>query len=300
MTRRGFVMPIVLVLAITIGLLASVILAQAAQRSAIVRDQLEAYHASHRDRGVKELAAAWLIYSSNQDLRNLVGGDRGGGEAFTVDVGRDAVVSVRIEPAQGTARINPIGLNVSDGRAAREVETILRERFGEAGMRARTRELGPVVVDVTQTPNEVLVALAQAALAGIEPITAEEAGRFVAEVRRRETDAGIDAGDVRAAGEAIGLRENASDRLAALFGSDPTLWRVTAIWEERDPVRPWRDRRDEYTGLIDLSSQARSGFAAQHPRELFLQWELVEPSGTGIDGADGYTDPGARRGGPGA
>lgn len=293
MSRRAFVMPIVMLLALIVGLLSSIILARAAQRSGVVRDQLEGYRASHRDRGVKELVGAWLMYSASQDLVAMTGGGPAGGEAFTVRIGRDETVSVRIEPAQTRARINPIGLNVSDGRLAREVEAILRERFGEAGLRQRTRTVGPATIDAARAQDDVLEAFAQAALADIEPIDAETAGRFVSQLRRLETEAGIDASNVRTAGDAIGLKANARDRLAMLLGTTPTMWRITATWVGKDPARPAFDRREVFEGLINISGQTQSGFGAQHPRELFLEWGRA-------DDADGYTETGVFAGRPGA
>ncbi|MEM7623777.1 MAG: hypothetical protein AAF235_11320 [Planctomycetota bacterium] len=285
MTRRAFVMPVVMLLALIIGLLSSIVLARAGQRSAVVRDQLESYRSSHRDRGVKELAAAWLMYSSTQDLFAMTGStgtsasiDQGG-DAFTVNIGRDTTVTVRIEPAQSTARINPIGLNVSDGRAARETERILRERFGEAGLQTRTRDAGPVAIDILRATDDVAEAFAEAALIGIEPITPETAGRFVSELRQLEANSGFDAADVRSAADAVGLGDNAGDRLAMLLTADPTLWRVTATWDERNPTQPSRDRRDVYVGLINLDDDAQTAFGAQHPRELFLEWGMVNEQG---------------------
>lgn len=296
MSRRGFVMPIVMLLALIIGILSSVVLARAAQRSGIVRDQLNAYTASHRDRGVKEIAAAWLMYSAAQDLNEMTGGGPDGGEAFTVAIGRTTTVTVRLEPAQNTARINPIGLNVSDGRAAREAETILRERFGEAGLRSRSRSVGPVALDTMRATDDVLEAVAQATLEGIDPIDAEQAARFVTQLRREDNGTRMNPAMVLRAADTIGLQANASDRLASVLGTTPTLWRVTAVWDERDPTRPQLDRRDVYTGIINLTAETQSDFGAQHPKELFLEWGLVD----GTDDTTGYTGAGGTRGRPGA
>ncbi|MEL6796789.1 MAG: hypothetical protein AAFO89_08180 [Planctomycetota bacterium] len=286
MTRRGFVMPIVMLLALIIGLLSSVVLARAAQRSTVVNDQLLSYQASHRDRGVKELAAAWLMYSSNQDLFAMTGDTGGstrtqnGGEAFTVNIGRNTTVTVRIEPAQSTARVNPIGLNAADGRAARATERILRERFGEAGLRTRTREVGPMTLDAVRAADDVVAAFVEGALAGVEPVDPDGAARFVSELRSRELNGGFDAADVRDAGESVGLNEAAADRLALLLTPDPTLWRVSAVWLERNPARPDLERREVYEGLINLDDDAQSAFGAQHARELFLEWAMTD-DGTG-------------------
>jgi hypothetical protein len=296
MSRRGFVMPIVMLLALIIGLLSSVVLARAAQRSTIVRDQLAAYTASHRDRGVKELAAAWLMYSYTQDLEAMTGGGPDGGDAFTVTIGRTTTVNVRIEPAQRTARINPIGLNADDGRLARETETILRERFGEIGLRGRTREVGPVALDAFGATDDVLAAVAQATLEGIDPIDDDTADRFVRQLRREDNGTRINPAMVLRAVDNLGLQADARDRLAAVLGTTPTLWRVTAEWNERDPARPALARREVYTGLINLTSQTRSNFGAQHPKELFLEWDMID----GADDPTGYTDPAGGRGRPGA
>ncbi|MEO0610813.1 MAG: hypothetical protein AAFZ67_10300, partial [Planctomycetota bacterium] len=283
-------MPIVMLLALIIGLLSSVVLARAGQRSTTVRDQLASYQSSHRDRGVKELAAAWLMYTSNQDLFAMTGADggpvssrgaRSGGDAFTVNIGRDTRVDVRIEPAQATARINPIGLDAADGLAARATERILRDRFGEAGLRTRTREVGPVTIDAIRAADDVLAALVEGTLAATDAVDAEGASRFVSALRRSEANGGFDAADVREAGDAAGFSEAAADRLAVLLTPDPTLWRVTATWLERDPARPGRDRREVYTGLINLDRQSQSAFGAQHPRELFLEWAMTDESARG-------------------
>lgn len=293
MKRRAFVMPIVMLLAIIIGVIASVVLSRAAQRSAVVRDQLDAYSASHRDRGVKELVGAWLMYSASQDLLEMTGGGSAGGDAFSVRIGRDATLDVRLEPAQTTARINPIGLNTSDGRAARAVERILRERYGSAGLESRTREVGPVAIDAARADDDVLRAFVEAALVDIQPIDSETAGRLVSRLRQLEDEDGIDASAVRTASDAVGLEANARDRLAMLLGVRPSLWRVTATWTDRDAGSLAAVNREVYVGLMNLTDQSQMSFGAQHPRELFLEWGRA-------DRPDGYTETVVVAGRPGA
>ncbi len=279
MTRRGFVMPIVMLLSIVIGLLSGIMLSRAGQRSVIVREQLTGYTASHRDRGIKEMAAAWLKYTADQNLTEMTGGGPSGGEAFTMRIGRNETITVRFEPAQARARINPIGLNVADARAARQTETILRERFGEQGLSMRTREVGPAALDTMLAADEVVAAVAESVLG--DPALA---GRFVSELRQQDATDVIDAPTVRLAAQNVGIDDERTDRLAMLFGVEPTLWRVRARWVSRDPLQRSPDRVEVYEGLVNLSGNAEIGFGTQHPSELFLEWGRIEE-------AEGYTGP---------
>lgn len=277
-SRRGFVMPIIMLLTLVIGLLVGVVMSRSGQRTVIVREQLDAYSTSHRERGVKEMVAAWLKYSAEQDLLSMTGGGLSGGEAFTAQLGRHDSITVRVEPAQSTARINPIGLNTSDGLAARRVEAILRERFGERGLRSRTRTVGPASIDANRASDDVAAALAEAVLE-----SREAADRFVGALRQIETIDGLNAADVRNAAQSVNIDENQADRLSMLFGARPTLWRVRATWVGRDPLQSRPDRRVVYEGLVSLETGDRASFGAQHPSELFLEWGRA-------DEADGYTD----------
>lgn len=274
MTRRGFVMPIVLMLSLAIGILAGMVLSRAGERATVVRDQLAGYRDSHHERGIKEIAAAWLAYSADQDAEDLAGGPNGG-EAFTARINLDESVTFELRPAQATARINPIGLNVSDGLAARRVESILRERFGEQGLRTRTREYGPAAIDTERAPDDVVAALAETVLEDPRLAT-----RFVSQLRQQDTTNGMDAATVRNAATAVGIEDEPADRLSMLFGVEPTLWRVRAVWQNRDPTAPAGRRRAVFEGVVQITPG--TGFETQHANEMFLEWGRV-------DEAAGYT-----------
>ncbi|MEO1583223.1 MAG: hypothetical protein AAFR96_01470 [Planctomycetota bacterium] len=292
MTRRdrGFVMPVVMLLSLVVGLVAGVVLSRSAQRSLIVRDQLDAYTASHRERGVREMIAAWLKYSYEQDLIEMTGGSEAGGEAFSVSVGRTWQIRVRLIPAQRTARVDPIGLDAEESAIARSTGALLSERFGPAGLSSRTRPAGPIAIDTRRADDDVVEAVAAAALSDRDLAEA-----FVREIRRSDAGRDINRADVNRAAADAGIPEDQHEMLQQLFGEPATLWEVQAVLEPTrsalatDPSLG--DARQAFEGLIDLPSGLGSSFGAQHPSELFLAWRRInrdEPAGGYTPAAGGF------------
>jgi hypothetical protein len=273
MTGRGFVMPVVVLLGLAGGLIVAVAMERSSQRQTIVRRQLAEYRESHRQRGVREIVATWLRYSHEQDLAELSGGEDGGG-VFSIDLGAGSSLRVSIAPAHNTARIGAIGLSRDDGAAADRAEAILRERVGQAGLRSRTRTVGPVSVHVDSAPEEVL----RAVIAGVieEPDQAEEFASSLLGAVRLEDE--FDPSMINAAGDEAGLEPEARARLTGVLLAGPTLWRVRAEWHA--PPLPGRraSLTEAFEGLVDLSPEAFRVRGSGHSSELFLSWErLADP-----------------------
>lgn len=268
MTGRGFVMPVVVLLGLAGGLIVAVALERSSQRQTIVRRQLEEYRESHRQRGVREIVATWLRYSHEQDVAELSGGEDGGG-AFSIDLGGGSSLRVSLRPAHGTARIGAVGLSQADGAAADRTEAELRELVGEAGLRTRTRGVGPLSVDVDSTPVDVLRAVIAGAIE--EPELAEGFSSSLLDlmVMRGEFDPSM----ISIAGMEAGLEAEARARLTEVLLAGPTLWLVRAEWHERSAPGRRASLSEVFEGLVDLSPEAFRVRGSGHSSELFLSWD---------------------------
>ena len=104
MSPRGFAMPVVIVLAMVVAIMAALMLErQAAQRLAVQR-QLNQYRDHHFQRGVREVVGAWTDTLGGQPIEKMVDID---GHALDIAMADSGWLSVYLYDGQGSTLSDP-------------------------------------------------------------------------------------------------------------------------------------------------------------------------------------------------
>lgn len=153
-SRRGFAMPMVIILALVAGILATVVLErQAAQRQTYSR-QLNGYSDTHFERGVREVVGQWTDSLIGQPIDKLLGSD---GHAMDIERPDGSMVAIYLFDGQSSVLTELAGLSESDAVDALGILQELESR-GKADP-GWVRPVGPVRVCVSSAPAEVLDAV---------------------------------------------------------------------------------------------------------------------------------------------
>ena len=269
--RRGFVLPVVILLIIVVGALTSIMLQRHMARAKTVERQLRAYQEHHGARSLQAVVEAWLKTPSAQprEIASMLDED---GLAFSVSPGDGTTINVHLFPGQGTLLTRVAALRDEDRASAELSVQLLRGLVRrEDEYRIRTRSAGPPSVDVNTASPEVLMAVVQGVLN-------DSPGA------RRYESALLDA---TLAGEGVSLQSMSNIATEANIESEQrsALSRFLTVSPEL-----WRFRIDmfgsptlgspllsQYTGLLLLGSSTSPGGNSFEQPPPFLSWESVNP-----------------------
>lgn len=264
MNRRGFAMPIVIVLALVAGILAAVVLERQAMQRRVVARELESYRSGHFERGVREVVGQWTDTLVGESIQNLLDED---GHALDIERPDGSMVSIYLFDGQGTALSEPLGTSEQESRDA---EGILTEMERILGRRSPTgeffRPVGSPAVSVLSAPREVLEAIGAYARGG------RSARRFAdslmdarrdGEVTEAEVNTAFSAGDLSAEERAIARR---------LLVLQPELWNtVVDVWVPTGKGSGELVAR--YGGRFQAPGQAAQRGSVMVSMGKFLSWE---------------------------
>jgi hypothetical protein len=273
--RRGFAMPIVLVVALLVGIVAAVMLERQGAQRLSVRRQLNQYRDHHFERGVREVVGAWTDLLSGQPIDKLVEAD---GHALDVAMTDGSWLSVYVFDGQGTMLTEPTGLNEEERQdAAGLAEQLLILSAGNPDPRW-LRPAGPVKISAVSAATEVLTAVGNYASGG------GRAGRRLAEsiIDARQRGELTDA-DLQTAASAAGLDAEARQVLSRVLVPKPDLWLMVI-----DVYPAPAERRSEgplarYSGLF-MPPGVSGGRQSVSLQSLgkFLTWEELPLEQAGV------------------
>jgi hypothetical protein len=163
--RRAFVMPVVILLVIMVGAVASIMLQRHVARAKTIQRQIQAYQEHHGVRSLQAVVEAWRKSPTAQprDIAEMLEPD---GLAFTVDPGDNTSIQVYLFPGQETMLRRVGGLPESDRAAAEQALIYLRESENKDPLRLESllRDAGPLAVDVNRADPAVLGAIVRGVL----------------------------------------------------------------------------------------------------------------------------------------
>jgi len=273
-TRRGFALPVVVLLGVVATLVSLVLLERHANSHLATERQIDSYYEHHARQGIKELIDQWLLTTGGNVGDKLLDG----GLAFEVVIGGGRTVRVWMEDGQGSLLRRPAGsgrafeaaraaaatialamgedpADNSRGREARE-----RDREGKNDLRdferPKLRDAGPLTVSALSVDFDVLVVIAEAAGAG------ETSTMIAGDIIIEREDGQLTPTDITKACDHAGVPAATRAVIGQLLTTTPTLWRVVA---ESDEGR--------WTGLIEQAS--RGGGLAGSGSSTLLEWERV-------------------------
>ncbi len=289
--NRGYVMPVVVLLALVASLTVAVVLNRDTVRASAANAQLQSYIDDHRERGLREVIALWLQFSAKQELEDLIADN---GVAFTVDYSGDRTLTVWFTQSQSTALVNPAGLETKQPTTEimplerqREIADLVREHLEIAGPGYSDRfgrQAGPLAVNIKLAPPEVIHAMAMAVVANAEIVDVYTADL----VRLRDSEDEITRLQLLDVARDAGLNDDEQSEVTALWTTIPTLWNVRAELTGPDGViREATLGRYEAVVVIpreDETDPLVSG--SEHANAWFLDWKRLD------DGV-GYTPTGS-------
>ena len=262
--RRGYAVPMVLLLAMAGGAMVAVMLQRSGVSDLASVRQRVATQDHHLSLGVQEAAATWLGAIGNLDMSEMLDED---GLACRVELDGRRRIDVYFVDAQDSVCLDPSVYSPAELEVLERIRELLGTSGGSGDSSEMTRNSGPKGINVNSASERVLIAVASAVLEDAS------AGVRAAEalVRGRQNDP-LRAGTARAALGTSGVpdAENVLDWLVY----DSEIWRVRAdVMVPPGPGRrPTLERR--YTGIAVRGADANG--ASLPPQALFEEWAEVE------------------------
>lgn len=266
MKRRGFAMPIVIVLALVTGVLAAIVLERQAMQRRIVARQVNAYQDTHFERGVREVVSQWTDTLLGQSIRDLLEED---GHALDIDRPDGSVVSIYLFDGQGTLLSEPIGRSEQESLDAQGALDELVKLVGARRLRREggmfLRPVGPAAVSVMTAPVEVLEAVASYALGG------KSGRRFAESIDGKRRSGQVTEADLNTAFSAGDLSAQQRETALRLLVLEPEVWStVVDVWVPRGRGAELVAR---YGGRFQMAGQGNQRGTTMVSLGKFLSWE---------------------------
>jgi hypothetical protein len=263
----GFALPMVILLAMVVGVMAAVMLErQSAQRLAVAR-QVSSYRSHHLGRGVREIISAWLVSITGQPVENMLGP---GGLVVTITTPDRQTIRVWMEDGQGSALTELAGLSGDDLATARALRDYL-EGLDRGRIDPKwVRSVGPAAISAKSAPEDVVRGLAM--------VVAEmkvKATSFTRSIRDAREDGQITDAEIGMAAEQASFSPEQKTRMLRLLTAKPDLWLVRAsVFSADRPTDPSHEVA-RYEGRVQLGGAGIAALGSGLMQSLgsFLSWE---------------------------
>jgi hypothetical protein len=257
-------MPLVVMLALVVGIVAAVVLQRQAAQGYLVERQLRSYKTSHFERGLREVVGAWTDTLVGQPLNQLIGPD---GHTLDIDLDDGSWASIYLFDGQGTLLGSPAGLTEQQRTDMAGILDALERIADGAVDLAWFRPVGPVRVSMMSAPAEVLEAIASYA-------GSRTPRRLVTAILEARLRGDLTQADLETAYNTAALTPEQRTVINRLVALQPELWAM--VVEVFEPGRPGQPSRmtARYLGRFNLpvSGGARAT-ASLNSLGKFLSWE---------------------------
>lgn len=266
-SRRGFALPMVILLAMVVGIMSTVMLERETTQRLSADRMIASYREHHTARGAREVVGAWLVSLAGQPLERMIAPD---GRVLDIRRPGGSVVRVYMVDGQGSVLTDLTGVAGEDLALARAVRDRLAETSRGRPESQWVRRVGPLKISAGGAPEPVLEAAAFAVRG------AREAARaFAREVIEARRDGELTAAELGLAADRAGLNAEERARLDRIMIPKPDLWLVRVeVWsQERAGTR--ERLVGKYQGRVPLGSSAVGGLGSGMMQSLgtFLSWE---------------------------
>jgi hypothetical protein len=270
--RRGFVLPIVILLVVMVGAVSAIMLDRHVARSKTVQRQIDAYQEHHGVRSLQTVIEAWRKTPTAQprDLADMLEDD---GLALSVEPGDSTRIEIYLFPGQDTLLGRVGGLRQQERDAAERAIRVLASRVESRDeLDLYLRDAGPLAVDVA-IASPLLIESIVGGVLGEGPEARAYSQRLV---------------ETRLSGEEIGLQTLSniatesgidSDQRALInrfFTVSPEVWRFR-VDVRATGVAAGLGIVSQYAGLIRIGSSTNPAGSTFEEPTPFLSWERLNP-----------------------
>lgn len=228
--RRGFALPVVLLLAMLVGVVAAVVLERQGNERRIIERQIRSYSATHFERGLREVVGEWTNSLVGQPIERLVTED---GHALDLLMGDGSTAAVYMFDAQGSVLTEPQGLTSQEREDALGILQSLGALTGYEPDPAWLRPVGPVRICARSAPPEVLEAVAHYATGGRG---GQANRRFAESIVAARASGSLTQADIETAMGVADIGAQERPIIQRLLTVEPDLW--TLVVDVYDPSKP--------------------------------------------------------------
>src|SRR5438034_8251573 len=144
-------MPMVILLALVVGIMTAVMLERQSAQSLTVQRQLHEYRDHHFSRGVREVVGQWTDTLSGQPIEKMIQDD---GHVLDITSADGGWLAIYMFDGQGSALVDFSGLNEQEHTDALGILQAMSALSGDNPDSAWLRAVGPVKICAASAPPE--------------------------------------------------------------------------------------------------------------------------------------------------
>lgn len=267
---RAFVLPVVLLLALAVGILAAALLQREATHTLSYQRQFTSYRTHHIGRGVREVVGQWAVSLSGQAIEKMIAPD---GRILDLETSDGTLVRVSLHDGQGSVLTDIAKLAGQDRADAEAVLAELDELTGGKPDPEWIRSVGPARISAASAPPEVIEAVAR-----VLTTTDAQAKALARAVLEAREDGELDEAKLATAASRGGLNAEELARFNRLLAPKAELWMLVADVHKPDRRgRTLAEVEARYTGRLVLGQAAFGAASGLDSMGVFLSWAEVPP-----------------------
>lgn len=260
MTRRGYALPLVLMIAVISSAVISTMINRYATMRLSTERQLDGYREFHDRAGIPEIVVAWwrLAPDEPDDFLELI--NQQDGLVLTATT-RGERLRIWVRPGGGELPVEGAAIGSPELRAAGEILDLLRPNADEL-----RRSVGPEQVTAGIADVSVLEAIATA-VTNDSSVSARVARELSEQAR---SDAISSAAEVRTLASSAGMTSEQIGTFVEFISLRPSLWIIEAELTDITRTGPVQ-APTRYRGLLREPENP----ASANDRSWFVTWERV-------------------------
>jgi hypothetical protein len=261
--RRGFAMPVVVLLALVASIMAAVLLEREDAESRLAQREVNGYRDRHFERGLREVIGSWSNSLAGHPVEKMTGPD---GHIMNLVLPDGSGAAIYMFDGQGSLLSDATGLSSKERDDLAGVMAELRKIGGSADG-SWFRAVGPLQVCAQSAPQEILEAIGNYAGGG------KGGRRFAMQLVSARGDGDLKASDLNAAMESAQIEPRNRETINRLLVAKPDLRAIVVDVYETKPGRRAELARRYGGRLILPGGQGQATPTAMVSLGRFLSWE---------------------------